>query len=793
MPFMTTGKEVTRGTICKDTFRAQVTLMCSDRIPAGAASHLLLDIQWRKKRGGREEIPGQSDAAKITLTLRKLTEAASGDIRFDAQNGPTTKDFTQDTRQFLVIYGQTATAGSAADVALDVKVEGELQSTVSLSVGPVTPGVVIRAPNGVDEARFFMLPEVTTRLTAVTDPPTTGTFRWASGNTNLAINGVATNPTVEVVASRPPGALPPIPDRHLRLAVLFTPQAAGAAVMSVHETWPIYDPEEPGPFPVGSAHYPSASFTPPDMTLPAGLDGWPLDITVPLEALVRYPAAAAAAGAQFSPKHPKYPLVILAHGRHGASEFERLADGSVRLSVAGRRIPIKNAAGERVEFKNFEGLEYLASHLASYGFVAASINLNGKFDPATGAGELVTPQGATVTCRPTLVDEAAITQRGLVVLRHIQALRDLNTSDPIFQNKVDLDNIGLVGHSRGGDAVVAAQDTNASILMPLTVGENIKAIVSIAPTDNRNLNAELPYLLLIGTDDADVSDLQGLRLYDRALPPKQGVIVVGAIHNFFSSNWQWQDEVSSEPPVSRAQHESIARGYCNLFLQRYVNGLSGEAPYFTGARRLNLPASVELHFAYQAANRLLVDAFEEVPTDKVLNSLNEPVTTNTVASFDEVDLHHLTDACGLNLATWFQDTHGLMLEWSSLAASYTSALGGLSVQRVQPFEALSFRVAQDGDVNPPGVAQDFRVRLTDTDGAEATLKVSDFGVIPPPRTKTVNGSSVTMSVLKTIRIPLQRFKQQNASLRLDSLASVSFLFNEKVPGKLAFDDIEFSH
>lgn len=799
MPLRTIGKEVTRGTICKDTFRAQVTIACSDRIPAGEASRLYLNVQWRRRRN-EGEVPGQPDDARpITLTLRKLTAAASGEIRFDAHDGPTTKGFARDVDQFLVIFGQTATAGSTPDVGLDVSIEGELQATVNLSVGPVATTLAIRAENGVDEPGFFILPDTQTRLTAVATPASPGIFGWVSAHPDLLLGSPVTTPTVGLSVRSPGGPLPPVADRSMRLAALFTPDSGEGSVMAVHELFPIYNPDEPGPFPVGRAHYPNSAFAPAEMTLPAGLDNWPDDIQVPLEALVRYPAESAGDDTPFSPRHSKYPLIILAHGRHGASEVERETEGDFQLDVAGKLIPIKDGAGNFVEFKSFEGLEYLASHLASYGFIAASINLNGRFDPTTGEGELVAPSGTVVSCRPYIREQAAITHRGLVVLRHIQAFHDLNNDDPIFQNRVDLDRIGLVGHSRGGEAVVSAQETNKTVLLPIASDEKIRAIVSIAPTDDRNLTLDVPYLLLVGTDDGDVRNLAGLRIYDRAQPPKQGVIAVGAIHNFFSTNWQWQDEVPFRPAFGRQEHQAVATGYCNLFFQHHLNGVGGEAPYFTGERRFNIPGPPELHFLFRTLNGLVVDSFEDAPADKLKNALNGTVTPNNIASFDEVDLHPRTAACGFN-PPWCQDTLGLMVEWNTLTARYDSAVGG---QSAQAFEALSFRVGQDGSVNPAGAAQDFKVRLTDADGRNATLKVSDFGTVPPVHTKKVirgrtakfipisDTQEVTM--LKTIRIPLQRFRQQNADLRLDALASVSFVFDEKVPGKLAFDDIEFSH
>src|SRR6185295_8519121 len=192
--------------------------------------------------------------------------------------------------------------------------------------------------------------------------------------------------------------------------------------------------------------------------------------------------------------------------------------------------------------------------------------------------------------------------------------------------------------------------------------------------------------------------------------------------------------------VSRAQHEIIAKGYINLFMQRYLNGLRGEVPYFPLDRRLDLPASLDLHFSYQGPGGLMVDTFEDAPADKDKNTLKKDVAGPSLVSFDEVDLHTFkatppdpTAGCtDINRQTWFQDTHGVMIEWNSLSASYTSELGSLSAAN---FEALSFRVGQDITINPASVDQDFKVTLADSDGQKATVKASDFGKLPFPRTK----------------------------------------------------------
>jgi hypothetical protein len=80
------------------------------------------------------------------------------------------------------------------------------------------------------------------------------------------------------------------------------------------------------------------------------------------------------------------------------------------------------------------------------------------------------------------------------------------------------------------------------------------------------------------------------------------------------------------------------------------------------------------------------------------------------------------------------------------------------------------------------------------------LRVGAFATIPFPRKAGLNiGTAatprtvdLTKSVLKTVRLPLSKFKQSNPKLNLGSLSSITFEFSEKAPGRLGFDDLEFS-
>jgi hypothetical protein len=296
--------------------------------------------------------------------------------------------------------------------------------------------------------------------------------------------------------------------------------------------------------------------------------------------------------------------------------------------------------------------------------------------------------------------------------------------------------------------------------------------------------------------------VNGLRIYDRADPPKQLVWVIGGIHNFFSSVWQWQDEVPAAPPVSQTQHQLIAKGYCNLFLQAHLHGAAGATAYFSGERQLASLGAVELHHALQLPGALVVDDFEDVPTDKTRNTLLQPVTTTALAGFEEEALNTRDAACAASLPSWFQGTHGLVVEWSAASGTYMTKLGGVDVRDKA---VLAFRVGQDATGNPPGLPQDFKVSLSD--GARsATIRVGAITTIPPPRAKSFIRQglprlpplcapvvvSLTICWLKTVRLPLGRFKAANPALDLGALDSITFEFGTTPAGRLGIDNLEFS-
>jgi Legume lectin domain len=142
-----------------------------------------------------------------------------------------------------------------------------------------------------------------------------------------------------------------------------------------------------------------------------------------------------------------------------------------------------------------------------------------------------------------------------------------------LKGKIDFSNVGLMGHSRGGEGMRAAYELyreanspwQSRIISPMTV----KGIFEFAPTDRmvvdrnfnliRLLNADgTAWNVVVGACDGDLFYLPGVKPFDRMLKinseptakPKSIYYVYGANHNFFNTQWQRTDSFNNSiPPI----------------------------------------------------------------------------------------------------------------------------------------------------------------------------------------------------------------------------------------------------
>lgn len=214
------------------------------------------------------------------------------------------------------------------------------------------------------------------------------------------------------------------------------------------------------------------------------------------------------------------PLIVLVHGNHGGCQQGGAGGTAPNCTIFNR---------------NDLGYSYLAENLATWGYAVASIDQD----------QLMSFQdnGAKGMHQRRLMIAAQLDALYAANEATVPADADHNLGDSLV-GKLDFSRIGLMGHSRGGDAVTSFMDYNRSRPAP---GRryNITAVISLAPVDyERRSPYGAAYLTILPACDGDVSNLQGARFYERAQRvhpgdpfPKIQQYVLGANHGNFNTVW----------------------------------------------------------------------------------------------------------------------------------------------------------------------------------------------------------------------------------------------------------------
>ena len=252
-----------------------------------------------------------------------------------------------------------------------------------------------------------------------------------------------------------------------------------------------------------------------------------------------------------------------------------------------------------------EGYGYLTRLLASHGIVAISVDanfLNGTWSGDFGGREMPA--------------------RAVLLLEHLRQLRTWNANPRSpFYNRLDLDRVALLGHSRGGEAVAIAAAFNELARFPddagfeFDYGFGIEALVAIAQIDRRySRRIELDnvhFLALQGSYDTDEPSFHGLRQFHRigfrpsapgegpgggraplALPfwIKAGVVAHGANHGQFNTTWGMDSGypgrfwLNRAPLLDPRDQQQIAAVYVSAFLRATLLGEEQFLPLFQDYR-----------------------------------------------------------------------------------------------------------------------------------------------------------------------------------------------------------------
>ncbi len=431
----------------------------------------------------------------------------------------------------------------------------------------------------------------------------------------------------------------------------------------------------------------------------------------------------------------RVPMVVLAHGNHSPAD------------------------------PSYLGYDYFQRHLAKMGMVAVSVDCNALNGSASGVGN--------IEDRADLV---------IASIAHLQAL-DAAPGGPL-NGHIDFGRLGLMGHSRGGDAVVTIPTV---LTLP---GVTVRSVLALAPTNFRfwfGLSTIQPkgyaFMTILPAGDGDVRDNNGAQFYDQAVdvPYRSQLYVHNTNHNWFNRQWSL-DEGQGPARMSRYRHEQVLSGYgCALFRDSLL-GHGGMLDYLSGHR---LPSGapsdkVHLSFGWQHA-----DAVDDHDEDNGIdtNSLGGP-TSQTGLVVDEFAFHEnpWLSRSPYN-DTFFGQSLGMVLEPAEPGSEFRSEIPDPA--DVGAAEVW-IRAAEVHTGEAPADPTSFELGLEDTNGVVAWVSSNGVGGVLRPYT----GVFPTKTMLRTMRFRSECFRSGNRELALDRIAAIRIRSDRKNRQPIAFDDLQ---
>lgn len=492
--------------------------------------------------------------------------------------------------------------------------------------------------------------------------------------------------------------------------------------------------------------------------------GIPFDTT--LYGVVRHPTALG---------EGPFPLVLALHGNHGNCRNPADPNDDFCSTTNDHEC----AFAGQLTAPNAEGYDYLLDTLAAQGYVTVSIS------------------GNAMNCR-----EDYIIERAQLVIEHLRRWSDWQGGagelGGLFAGTLDLSRVGLVGHSRGGDAVSHVPQLLAG--GPIA-GLQVDSVFAVAPTDFHDVVVrDTDLAVLLPACDGDVSNLMGHRHYDRSIGFFDGVeqaqvLYVGANHNFFNTEWrlsEWEYYPGTHPfcqpspdPLKLEQTRMLAATLGSWF-GATMQGEGTEA--FVRAEQPSPSAfdawaqtELDLRWSYSSPERTTLDDFTgpETPGANDLGGAN---------AFTDWFVWQVCQAAGCD-AAYPHLRNSLRLLWEQGNAP-------LARFELQGYDAtaagtLSFRVVSRlSSLNTGLVEQDFLVRVIDAAGNQAELPLSDVKVLRHLYPQT---NDAIWEVLETVRIPVARLLDYEPALDLGSLQALEFDMTAlDRSGSVIVTDLEFA-
>ncbi len=487
-----------------------------------------------------------------------------------------------------------------------------------------------------------------------------------------------------------------------------------------------------------------------------------------------------------------FPLTLIVHGNHSMIDYSD------------------------------DGYGYLGELLASRGIITVSVDenfLNGHW-----SGDFMGKE---------------MPARAWLLLKHLEQWRNWNAEDGHeLASKVDMDNIMLIGHSRGGEAVSIAAAYNPLPYFPDQANQkfdfnfNIKSVIALAPTDYRydrqiilnNIN----FLSIQGSYDSDEVSFWGMRPYRRLQYTdtinrfKSGVYIHHANHGQFNSTWGNSDFgapakwlLNLNPLLKEEQQQEAAKVFISAFAEATLKGNQKNRSIFKNVSVAKQWLPVEHYLtSFESSNFHTIADFEE-DLDITTAKNNTSISTSNLALWKEQYLPTRDKGS--------QENNAVILGWDYENTISSSDKGiyemMLSADDSIPFSAnssLQFTLGSGNhewlDINLTEAQKeakkdkeerevpqlDFTIQLTDAAGQISALRISEIkGITKPLKTRFTKFAFLDKQMigadwevqLQTYHFPIETFTTINPEFNLDAISYIKFIFDQTNYGVVVLDEI----
>lgn len=496
-----------------------------------------------------------------------------------------------------------------------------------------------------------------------------------------------------------------------------------------------------------------------------------------------------------------YPVIVLLHGRHTTC-YRTTPPYNTTLTW-----PCNTAT--HLPITSFEGYDYLARFMASHGYIVISIS-----------------------CNAINAADASLTDRGMaaraeLLQYHLNLWQTFNTTGgtpfgTTFVGKLDLGNIGTLGHSRGGEGVIYHALYNKTLGSPF----GIKAVLTLAPTNfYRRVVNDIPIMNVAPYCDGDVSGIGGVHYFDDARYPdvadessKYSVLMMGANHNFFNTVWtpgsyiagtsdDWNSvygstaifcgsAAASSRRFDTTKQKAALLTYASAFFRKYLGNEPDFDPILETADikppASSLADSADIYVSFHPGSSRRLDINRmDTTTLSAINNLSGTVSSGGLVLFDICNGGYTMPSCNVSTVASKEPhkrsatTAGLgqlNIKWNNDTDWYDNAIPDAH-KNFTRYKHLLFRAAVNFTESAPGQNMDFSVVLTDSLGQSDSVAVSQLSNVL--FYQPGNNMVLPKVMFNTVKMPLDSFHEIDQT----KISNVRLLFNRFGSGAVLVSDI----